>query len=113
MRQLLTNVISPHGFGDHLGHGGLVNGECIECPFHAWQWQTDGKIGSIPYAKNIPPKAKETQIFKYPTVERNNLIYGMLGFDTEKDKVHINGFANIKLENLINKGESIEINWHG
>ena len=30
----------PH-LGAHLGHGGIINGECIECPFHAWRWKTD------------------------------------------------------------------------
>ena len=51
-------------------------------------------------------------IYLYLIKERNNLIDGMVGFDTEEDKVHINGFTKIKLKNLINKGESIEINWH-
>ena len=70
----MLDAYCPH-LGAHLGHGGIINGECIECPFHAWRWKTDGKINEIPYAKNIPPKAKETKIFKYPTVERNKLIY--------------------------------------
>ena len=53
----MLDAYCPH-LGAHLGHGGIINGECIECPFHAWRWKTDGKIGEIPYAKNIPPKAK-------------------------------------------------------
>ncbi|SOD72167.1 phenylpropionate dioxygenase-like ring-hydroxylating dioxygenase large terminal subunit [Jatrophihabitans sp. GAS493] len=40
--------------GAHLGHGGKVKGDCIECPFHAWQWKADGSLHDIPYA----PKAK-------------------------------------------------------
>jgi len=70
----MLDAYCPH-LGAHLGHGGMVKDECIECPFHAWHWDTNGKVDSIPYAKNIPPKAKETKIFKYPTVEKNNLIY--------------------------------------
>ena len=66
----MLDAYCPH-LGAHLGYGGIINGECIECPFHAWRWKTDGKIGEIPYAKNIPPKAKETKIFTYPTVEKN------------------------------------------
>ena len=54
----MLDAYCPH-LGAHLGHGGIINGECIECPFHAWRWKTDGKIGEIPYAKNIPPKAKK------------------------------------------------------
>jgi 3-ketosteroid 9alpha-monooxygenase subunit A len=64
----MLDAYCPH-LGAHLGHGGIVNGECIECPFHAWRWKADGKIGEIPYAKNIPQKAKDTQIFKYPTLK--------------------------------------------
>ena len=42
----MLDAYCPH-LGAHLGHGGIVNGECIECPFHAWRWKTDGKIGEI------------------------------------------------------------------
>ena len=70
----MLDAYCPH-LGAHLGHGGIVHENCIECPFHAWRWKTDGTIGDIPYATNIPPKAKEVAIFRYPTVEANNLIY--------------------------------------
>jgi phenylpropionate dioxygenase-like ring-hydroxylating dioxygenase large terminal subunit len=36
--------------GAHLGHGGSVKGECIECPFHGWQWTASGELSAIPYA---------------------------------------------------------------
>ena len=70
----MLDAYCPH-LGAHLGHGGIVHENCLECPFHAWRWNTDGTIGDIPYATNIPPKAKEVAIFRYPTVEANNLIY--------------------------------------
>ena len=70
----MLDAYCPH-LGAHLGHGGLVKKDCIECPFHAWEWDANGKVANIPYAKNIPPRAKEAKIFTYPTVEKNNLIY--------------------------------------
>tara|TARA_B100000029_G_scaffold63373_2_gene56763 strand:- start:1591 stop:2559 length:969 start_codon:yes stop_codon:yes gene_type:complete len=70
----LLDAYCPH-LGAHLGHGGIVNDECIECPFHAWRWNIDGTIGDIPYASKIPQRAKDTKIQTYPTVEKNNLIY--------------------------------------
>ena len=70
----MLDAYCPH-LGAHLGHGGIITNDCIECPFHAWRWKPDGTIGEIPYANKIPPRAKETQIFKYPTVEENKLIY--------------------------------------
>ena len=70
----LLDAFCPH-LGAHLGEGGCVHGETIECPFHAWRWNTDGTCAEIPYAKNFPPKAKETKIFNYPCVEINGFIW--------------------------------------
>src|SRR5947208_6782703 len=28
--------------GAHIGHGGKVVGNCVECPFHGWRWGPDG-----------------------------------------------------------------------
>ncbi len=44
--------------GAHLGEGGRVVGETIQCPYHAWQY--DGETGvcaKIPYCEQIPKKA--------------------------------------------------------
>lgn len=47
----------PH-IGAHLGEGGRVVGNCIECPFHNWQFDSDGKCTHIPYTtKSIPAQA--------------------------------------------------------
>ena len=70
----VLDAFCPH-LGAHLGEGGCVRGETIECPFHAWRWNADGTCAEIPYAKNFPPKAKETRIFNYPVVEVNGFIW--------------------------------------
>jgi 3-ketosteroid 9alpha-monooxygenase subunit A len=46
----------PH-LGAHLGHGGKVKGDCVECPFHAWKFDGTGACVEVPYAKKIPPRA--------------------------------------------------------
>ena len=53
----VLDAFCPH-LGAHLGHGGTVKGNSIECPFHAWQFGTDGKCTAVPYAEHIPRKAK-------------------------------------------------------
>lgn len=53
----VLDAFCPH-LGAHLGHGGKVVGDCIECPFHAWRFGPDGDCREVPYAKRIPPKAK-------------------------------------------------------
>lgn len=52
----VLDAFCPH-LGAHLGHGGKVRGESIECPFHAWQFGTDGRCTAVPYAKHLPRKA--------------------------------------------------------
>lgn len=52
----MLDAFCPH-LGAHLGHGGKVKGEAIECPFHAWQFSTEGKCVNVPYAKHMPRKA--------------------------------------------------------
>jgi 3-ketosteroid 9alpha-monooxygenase subunit A len=52
----LLDAHCPH-LGAHLGHGGKVKGDCIECPFHAWKFDGAGACKEIPYGKKIPPRA--------------------------------------------------------
>jgi 3-ketosteroid 9alpha-monooxygenase subunit A len=47
----------PH-LGAHLGVGGTVCGNEIQCPFHAWRFGETGACTAVPYAKRIPPGAK-------------------------------------------------------
>lgn len=54
---VLLDAFCPH-LGAHLGHGGVVTGDCIRCPFHAWEIGSDGKAAKIPYAEKIPAKAQ-------------------------------------------------------
>jgi 3-ketosteroid 9alpha-monooxygenase subunit A len=47
----------PH-LGAHLGVGGCVVGNALQCPFHAWRFGGDGTCVEIPYARKIPPGAR-------------------------------------------------------
>ena len=62
----------PHQ-GAHLGHGGTVKGETIECPFHKWCFDGAGKCQTIPYSNSVP-KGKKAELHKYPTTERLGMI---------------------------------------
>ncbi|MBN7795100.1 Rieske 2Fe-2S domain-containing protein [Parahaliea mediterranea] len=71
----LLNAYCPH-LGAHLGHGGLVKGESISCPFHAWEFNGEGRCTAVPYAKRMPPRVDGQQaIGSYPVVERNQMIW--------------------------------------
>ncbi len=47
----------PH-LGAHLGYGGCVQGETIQCPFHGWRFNEQGKCVDVPYTNKIPAKAQ-------------------------------------------------------
>jgi len=49
-RACVMDAYCPH-LGAHLGFGGRVVGDCIECPFHGWKFDgRDGHCSSIPYS---------------------------------------------------------------
>jgi len=48
----VLDAFCPH-LGANLSVGGKVEGDCIKCPFHEWQFNTDGKCTKIPYAKKV------------------------------------------------------------
>ncbi|APR75922.1 Vanillate O-demethylase oxygenase subunit protein [Minicystis rosea] len=60
----------PH-LGAHLGHGGVVEGNVLRCPFHAWCFSGDGDCTSIPHAKKLPVAAR---LQAWPVCERNGFV---------------------------------------
>ncbi|OBB99497.1 2Fe-2S ferredoxin [Mycobacterium sp. 852013-50091_SCH5140682] len=58
--------------GAHLGYGGHVEGEAIQCPFHGWQWNHEGRNVCIPY-QDRPNRGR--RIRTYPVAERNASVY--------------------------------------
>lgn len=62
--------------GAHMGYGGRVDGNDLECPFHAWHYDETGAVTQIPYAKTIPPQAKRADCVRaWPVVERNGFVW--------------------------------------
>lgn len=60
----------PH-LGAHLGHGGVVEGQLIRCPFHSWAFNPQGSCVDIPYTNKIPSKVR---IRSWPVCELHGLI---------------------------------------
>jgi nitrite reductase/ring-hydroxylating ferredoxin subunit len=60
--------------GAHLGVGGRVRGEILQCPFHGWCYDgANGTCTDIPYGSGrVPTKAA---IRAYPTLERNGMVW--------------------------------------
>lgn len=46
----VTDAYCPH-IGANMAVGGVVKGDCLECPFHGWRFRgSDGKCEDIPYS---------------------------------------------------------------
>ena len=59
--------------------GGKINGDCIQCPYHGWEFDGDGvcqRIPSLGPDANIPPRAR---VDAYPVEECWGLIFAFLG----------------------------------
>jgi 3-ketosteroid 9alpha-monooxygenase subunit A len=68
-----ANVLDAHcpHLGAHLGYGGSVKGDCIQCPFHAWKFNGSGACVEVPYTDRVPPKAR---VGKWHVRDVNGLI---------------------------------------
>uniref|UniRef100_A0A2C9JQQ1 cholesterol 7-desaturase n=1 Tax=Biomphalaria glabrata TaxID=6526 RepID=A0A2C9JQQ1_BIOGL len=68
----VLDAYCPH-MGANLAAGGRVVGDCLECPFHAWQFRGfDGKCVQIPYTEKIPDFAK---IKSWPCTEVTGWVF--------------------------------------
>ncbi|ODM93888.1 Cholesterol desaturase daf-36, partial [Orchesella cincta] len=68
----VSDAYCPH-LGAHLGVGGRVNKECIECPFHSWKFEgCSGKLVSIPNVNPVPPFAN---LKMCPVIEAYGFVY--------------------------------------
>jgi cholesterol 7-dehydrogenase len=67
----VLDAYCPH-LGANLAVEGKVVGDCVECPFHGWQFKQDGKCAVIPYLDKVPEVAKTRA---WPVNETNEGIY--------------------------------------
>lgn len=73
------DAFCPHN-GANLAVGGIVKGNCLECPFHGWTFDGKGTCVSVPYSA-APPKPDFATTKVHHVVERNRMI--LLWFHAE------------------------------
>ena len=69
------SLVVMDGRCSHLGADlgrGHVRGECIECPFHGWRYDTSGNCVHMPGGHEIPSAARQKV---YPAAERHGLVF--------------------------------------
>jgi 3-ketosteroid 9alpha-monooxygenase subunit A len=69
------HVLEAHckHLGAHIGHGGKVVGDCVQCPFHGWRWGPDGTNRYIPYQPDRPNRALRLRVF--PVREQYDCVF--------------------------------------
>ncbi len=79
----LGNICAHRGAS--LAHG-KVKGDCVECPYHGWRYDGDGRCQRIPSLKpdaTVPSRAK---VDSYPVEERYGLVFTFLGDLPEEER---------------------------
>jgi nitrite reductase/ring-hydroxylating ferredoxin subunit len=69
----LLDAFCPH-LGAHLGYGGRVSGETIQCPFHAWRFDGTGRCVATPQGEPVPEPAKQA-LHAWPVREDAGLVF--------------------------------------
>jgi phenylpropionate dioxygenase-like ring-hydroxylating dioxygenase large terminal subunit len=69
-----ARVLDAHcqHLGASLAHGGCVVEDGIQCPFHGWVWNGEGRNVRIPY-QDRPNRGRRVR--SYPVTELNDSIY--------------------------------------
>jgi phenylpropionate dioxygenase-like ring-hydroxylating dioxygenase large terminal subunit len=64
---------------------GKVAGDCIECPYHGWQFSGDGRCQTLPSLNTgkLPARAK---VDSYPVQEKYGIVFAFMGNLAEAER---------------------------
>ncbi len=63
--------------GGSLGKGKVV-GDCVQCPYHGWEFDGDGVCTKIPSMGDKKPPAR-AKVDSYPVQEKYGIVFAFLG----------------------------------
>jgi phenylpropionate dioxygenase-like ring-hydroxylating dioxygenase large terminal subunit len=63
-----------------------VKGDCVECPYHGWQFDGDGQCRKIPSLGKDATIPARIRVDAYPTVEKYGLVFCFLGDLPEEER---------------------------
>ena len=64
--------------GGALG-AGKIKGDCIECPYHGWQFDGDGRCTTIPSLGDDEKPPARAKVDAYPVQEKYGILFAFLG----------------------------------
>lgn len=96
--------------GANMAIGGKVVGNCLECPFHKWRFDSQGKCTHIPYSEKIPEVAHAAP---YHVREYYGLICVYYDADGLEPPYELDAFAEIDDGRFVYRGVHHEtVNMH-
>jgi len=66
--------------------GGKIAGNCIQCPYHGWEYDEEGYVQRIPSLGPNPKIPARTRIDAYPVDERHGIVFAFLGDLSEAER---------------------------
>ena len=66
--------------------GGKIKGDCIQCPYHGWQFDGAGQCRKIPSMGADAKIPGRTRIDAYPVEERYGIVFAFLGDLPEQER---------------------------
>jgi len=66
--------------------GGKVQGDCVQCPYHGWQFDGDGRCRSIPSLGRDGKIPGRVRADAYPVQEKWGIVFAFLGDAPESER---------------------------
>ena len=66
--------------------GGKIRGNCIQCPYHGWEFDANGHCHRLPSLGPNPKIPARTRIDAYPVEERHGIVFSFLGDLPEEER---------------------------
>ena len=71
--------------GGALGKG-TIKGDCVQCPYHGWQYNGEGQCTVIPSLGDGQSPPARAKVDSYPVQERYGIVFAFLGDLPEEER---------------------------
>ena len=65
---------------------GKVNGDCVACPYHGWEFAGDGKCQKLPTKPDDQKMPARAKVDAYPVQEKYGIVFAFLGDAPEEER---------------------------
>ena len=69
----MVDAYCPH-LGGNIGAGGCVIGESVQCPWHGWEWDLEGRNAKIPFTDKVHRRHPTIRIKKWHLRETDGIV---------------------------------------